>query len=234
MASTGSNSTKPSCLFGLLCCTLIVAAIWFLLPTVGGGPAAKRSICKNNLKHIGLALQNYHETYGRLPPQYTVNQSGRRLLSWRVLILPYLDQMPLYRVFDLDSAWNEAQNRPLSEEWLVAYQCPAGGSDAPITNYLAVTESPAWNGSGGVTVEHLGAEEADIPLVVEVSRTDIPWAKPADISAAAKTIGNVHAQRMFSPKIRYANVLFLDGHVESFDVEDPNLKRRLAGKPGQR
>ena len=227
MVNTQFQSTKLNWLFALSCCSLIaVAAIWLLLPDVGSGPVAKRSICKNNLKQIGLAIHNYHENYGHLPPRYTEDQSGRRLLSWRVLILPYLDQAPMYRRFDLESAWNEAQNRRLSDEWLPAYQCPAGGRDAPISNYLAVSDSPAWNESTGVSIDELKQDEADIPLIVEVSLADIPWAKPTDISANSKSIGNVH-----SSASNGANVLFLDGHVEWHDVGDPKLKRRLAGKP---
>ena len=61
---------------------------------------ARRSQCKNNLKQIGLALHNYHETYGAFPPAYTVDADGKRLHSWRTLILPYLDQAPLYDKID--------------------------------------------------------------------------------------------------------------------------------------
>ena len=53
---------------------------------------ARRNACKDNLRQIGLALSAYHEEYGSFPPAYIVDAAGRRMHSWRVLILPYLGQ----------------------------------------------------------------------------------------------------------------------------------------------
>src|SRR5204863_3233790 len=70
--------------------------IALLLPPVSRGrEGARRSQCKNNLKQIALALRQYEAEYHALPPAYTVDADGKPLHSWRTLILPYLDQVPL-------------------------------------------------------------------------------------------------------------------------------------------
>src|SRR5690242_8895528 len=53
--------------------------------------AARRSQCKNNLKQIGLALHNYHDTYGCFPPAITYGPDGKPWHSWRVIIMPYIE-----------------------------------------------------------------------------------------------------------------------------------------------
>ena len=56
----------------------------------------------NSLKQIALAMHNFHDSYGHFAPQSLVDDDGKRLLSWRVMILPFLGEMPLYKEFRLD------------------------------------------------------------------------------------------------------------------------------------
>ncbi len=89
----------------LVVIAIIAILIALLLPAVQQArEAARRTQCKNNLKQIGLALHNYHDVASTLPPGYmTANHIG-----WQTMILPYLDQAPLYNSvsvnpgFDLD------------------------------------------------------------------------------------------------------------------------------------
>jgi len=99
-------------IFQFLACLGIVAALVALwLPASRGGrEPARRSQCKNNLKQIGLALHNYVDHHGVLPPAYTVDANGKRLHSWRTLILPYLDQAELFNRIDLSKPWDDPVN----------------------------------------------------------------------------------------------------------------------------
>ncbi len=64
-----------------------------LLPAVQAArEAARRAQCVNNLKQIGLAMHNYHSTFDTFPGAAIVNKQGKPLLSWRVAILPYIEQ----------------------------------------------------------------------------------------------------------------------------------------------
>ena len=107
--------------------------IALFLPAVRSSkPAARRSACKQNLKQIGLALHTYHETYGSLPPAYTVDAEGNRLHSWRTLILPFLDQQALYDQIDLSKPWDDPANWQAYKTALPVFRCPS--FDGPAKN----------------------------------------------------------------------------------------------------
>src|SRR4029453_12945484 len=82
----------------LFSCAPIGVAL--LLPAVQQArEAARRTQCKNNLKQIGLALHNYADVYGSFPPAYIADETDKPMHSWRVLILPFLDQDQLYKEY---------------------------------------------------------------------------------------------------------------------------------------
>ena len=64
-----------------------------------------------NLKALGVALHDFHDASGRLPPQAIVGKEGQPLLSWRVAVLPFLAQRELYARFRLDEPWNSPHNK---------------------------------------------------------------------------------------------------------------------------
>lgn len=100
--------------------------------------AARRSQCKNNLKQIGLALHNYADHYNALPPAYTVDSNGKPLHSWRTLILPYLDQAPLYNKINLSKAWDDPANAEACKAAIPGFQCPSTTCPATHTTYMVV------------------------------------------------------------------------------------------------
>ena len=82
-----------------------------LMPATRAVPeAGRRMQCNNHLKQIALGLQNYADTFGCLPPSYTVDASGKPLHSWRTLILPFVEQKPLYDQIDLSKRWDDPAN----------------------------------------------------------------------------------------------------------------------------
>src|SRR5260370_4929892 len=69
--------------------------------------------CANNLKQIGLALHNYNDAYARLPAVANFDKQGKPLLSWRVHLLPFIEQEDLYKEFHLDEPWDSEHNKQL-------------------------------------------------------------------------------------------------------------------------
>src|SRR5690606_33504900 len=86
----------------------------------------------NNLKQMGLAMHNYHDSKGQFPAG---DQGG---LSWRVHLLPLLGHEELYRQFKLDEPWDSAHNKPLIEKRPDVYWHPAVTDLPPgMTVYVA-------------------------------------------------------------------------------------------------
>ena len=72
--------------------------------------AAARQESLNNLKQIGLAFQNYYDTYRRFPPATVYSQDGRPLYSWRVLLLPFVEGDQIYNQFHFNEPWDSPHN----------------------------------------------------------------------------------------------------------------------------
>src|SRR5262249_42952585 len=92
----------------------LVLCCMFCVCTCEPGTVARRSQCKNNLKQIGLAMFNYHDAYGCFPPAYIADADGRPMHSWRVLLLPFLDEAARYRKYRFDEPWDGPNNSELA------------------------------------------------------------------------------------------------------------------------
>ena len=74
--------------------------------------AARQTVGSNNLRMIGLAMMNFHDAWGRYPNSAPQSEDGKKWLSWRVHVLPYLDQQALYEKFALNEAWDSPAEPP--------------------------------------------------------------------------------------------------------------------------
>ncbi len=127
-------------------------------PRAAGSASAARRQSLNNLKQIAIAMHNYQDTHGCFPPAAIYGKNGKPLLSWRVLLLPYLEQDNLYRQFHLDEPWDSPHNKKLLETKVKAYHIP-GHDDWTKTYYQVFVgedtiferrrEAGAGGGAGG-------------------------------------------------------------------------------------
>src|SRR5262249_21441780 len=138
---------------------------------------ARRTQCKNNLKQIGLALHNYHDTYDAFPPAFTTNADGQPLHSWRTLILPYLDQKELYEKIDLSKPCDDPINQAAFNSRTLVYLCPSSPAVPPQTTYLALVASNSCmqpNLSKCLSDISVGSDK--VLLVIEVpSKQSVHW-----------------------------------------------------------
>jgi len=135
-----------------------------------------------SLHQIGIALQAYHEDNGHLPPAVVRGKSGQPLYSWRVFLLPYLDEDSLYRQFRLDEPWDSAQNSKLLEQSPRCYDPALGGNDDPgLTRYQVFVGPGTAFERDGLTWTDFPNRLSDTLLVVEAGHP-VPWSKPADLS----------------------------------------------------
>jgi hypothetical protein len=156
-----------------------------LLPAVQQArEAARRTQCQNNLRQIGLALLNYESAYATLPPAYIADASGKPMHSWRVLILPFIDQAPLHSQYDFDEPWDGPNNSRLLSQMPSVYACPSHSSTGLNTNtaYAAVFgERCIFRGTEPVGYREIIDGTSNTLMIVEASRAGIPWMKPDDI-----------------------------------------------------
>jgi len=145
------------------------------------GAGSARAQSSNNLKQIGLALHNYESANGVLPAAAIVDKKGKPLLSWRVAILPYIEQDNLYRQFKLDEPWDSEHNLKLSKTVVKVYQLPYGEEKPGITHYRAfVGNGAAFDHIQGIKLEQFQDGTSNTLLAVEAAE-GVPWSKPDDI-----------------------------------------------------
>jgi hypothetical protein len=179
-------------------------------PISGGDEQRVLAQSSNNLKQITLAMHNFNDSYGRLPPAVVYNREGKPLYSWRVLILPFVEQANIYQQFHFNEAWDSPHNQNLLASMPKMYAHP-GKTSATETHYQVFdgTEgfpSPAFT-SGvrhgplvecrvGIPGQYQGqvfeaGMSSAIPrsfpdgtsntiMVIEADNA-VPWSKPADL-----------------------------------------------------
>ena len=182
-ASSGPCRPARSYLPWLLVGGAVVIGIGLLLPMVRNpGPAVYRMSCGNNLKQIALALHIYEQVHGSFPPAFTVDADGKRLHSWRTLILPYLEYQALYDSIDLDAAWDDPVNQTAYEASVPVFQCAAAQIPANCTNYLgAVGEDAFWHPTRARTLSEIKAESKYSIMIAEVpAALAVHWMCPTD------------------------------------------------------
>ncbi len=170
----------------LIIVALLVAMVW---PANGHPRSVQyRFDSGNQLKQLGLALHNYHDAYGTLPPAYVADSDGKPLYSWRVLLLPYLEEQALYDEFDLNASWDSDHNKPLLEKMPKVYASPFHRRSKEArgkTPYLAVVDKYAERTVLRPTVGRPFREVTDglsnsVMLIDDPARL-VEWTKPEDI-----------------------------------------------------
>lgn len=160
-----------------------------LLPAVQAArEAARRVQSMNNLKQIALAMHNYHSANKSFPPAATYSADGTPLLSWRVLILPFLGQQQLYKQFHLDEPWDSPNNKPLIDRMPAAYHNPSSPGPPNRSSYLVpVGEGSIFGGTKGTSIRQITDGASNTIMIIEVDpNSSVIWTKPQDLKYDAQ------------------------------------------------
>lgn len=147
--------------------------------------AAFQMQCMNNLKQIVLAMHNYHDTFGAFPAVANFDKNGQPLLSWRVHILPFIEQQELYKQFHLDEPWDSEHNKPLIKKMPKVYMSSLNPKllEAGKTTYVGlVGDLTMFNGTKvGVKIAEVTDGTSNTILVVDADDDlGVIWTKPDD------------------------------------------------------
>lgn len=209
---------------------IVLLGIALLLPSVRSArEPARRNICLNNLKQIGIALSNYEAAHGSYPPAYTVDANGRPLHSWRTLILPHMEQKPLYDRIDLTKPWDDPANSLAYNTIPDVYCCPSDPTDNAekrrFTNYLAVVTPD----SAIRTEDSLGYRALPSPaqtlLVIDAGpKHATHWMSPID--ADEEVVLGLDAKSRLPHNGNMFLGLFADGHGSALTLDSTPTVRR--------
>lgn len=192
---------------------ILMVLLALMMPAVSRSRYAARPVqCRHNLKQIELALSQYQYDHGVYPPAFTTDETGRRLHSWRTVILPYLDQNQLYQSVDLTKAWDDDSNKLLEEAFLATYRCPAANIRRAQTTYLAVvTPQSVIRAPQSLSKSEIKDGPSKTMVVMEVPDTQaVPWMSPSDadeetVLSIKRSTRTAHQQGM--------TILMADGTV---------------------
>lgn len=199
----------------VLCCVLAVA-VGLGRAVVAAREAARRAQCLCNLCQITLALHNYHVAYGSFPPAHVDDADGKPMHSWRVLLLPFMEQQTLYSAYNLSEPWDSPGNRKLVRQMPPLFACPSRhpGVSTGLTSFVAVT-GPRTAFPDGRTVEldDITDGSSSTIMVAEVENVDIAWTEPRDLDVRAMSfrVNDPKRAGISSPHPGGAHVAFADG-----------------------
>jgi hypothetical protein len=165
-------------------------------------PLEKLTAARNKLesslamRQMMIAMHNYHNDYNHLPAHAIYDSTGKKpLLSWRVMILPYLEQDKLFKKFKLDEPWDSEHNKALLKEMPKIYQVPGVKGEVGKTYYQVFT-MPAKVEAGKtdkfrpvfslaptkLTLGQLTVQDGTSNTIcIAEAGNPVEWTKPADL-----------------------------------------------------
>jgi type II secretory pathway pseudopilin PulG len=224
-----SNSPQQQ----LVVVAVIGVLVALLLPAVQAArEAARRNQSMNNLKQLVLGLLNFESAKRSLPANAIYSADGKPLLSWRVQILPYLEEGALYNEFHLDEPWDSEHNRPLIARMPQVFKNPNLPMKPGKTNYLAVVGKECiFDGTKkGVGFRQITDGTSKTILLLEANADQaVEWTKPADWDYNANNpkagLGGIRPGGW--------NAAFCDGHIQFISNEtDAQILKALFTRAG--
>jgi hypothetical protein len=257
----GSGLAITGIVTGILSLVLLVPAllIALLLPAVSSvRTAAARAESQNNLKQLALGCIMYEADHKRFPPAVVYSRDGQPLYSWRVLILPYVEQNDLFQQFKLDEPWDSAHNIQFVKRMPRLFHHPSGPpADQGLTHYqvfrssgmddgrgraifrgdrinahpLSLGPPGLLTGSDSLNISRVSDGLSNTILVAEAA-DPVPWTSPQDMDfrrdGPLPRLPDVFGGR--------CNVVFGDGVVRGIDprrIPDDVLRGMITANGGE-
>jgi hypothetical protein len=210
-------------------------------PAAGFTSPASDAVTINQLKNFALAMLNYHDSKGRFPVASTssfFDANGNPYLSWRVYILPFIEQTALYNRFHMDEPWDSPNNLPMLAEMPALFRSSGDPSDSATTRFVTLTGPDAPFGFRAAGVSQIGPRiiefadgETNTILVLQTGADKaVAWTKPDDApfdkNNPLASLGDLSSGKFFAS--------FADGSVRAFGSDiSPAIFSALATRNGK-
>lgn len=207
------------------------------------GPGGSRSYdprsrdqSRNNLKQIGIALHNYHDTHSTFPPGgiYSVNKTPQH--SWQSMLLPFIEQQQLHSALDFTRPWTDPKNAPVFTNQVPVYQILAhqfettDGQGRALSHYAG--NSHVFKKNRGLKFRDFTDGTSNTTLAGEVSTGFKPWGDPGNVRDPGRGIGK-SADQFLGPHGDQTFFLRADGSVKTVNNNvDPQILREFATPAG--
>ncbi|MGA2257985.1 MAG: DUF1559 domain-containing protein [Thermoguttaceae bacterium] len=191
--------------------------------------AARWSQQANNMRQISLAMLMYEQLHSSFPPA-AIEKNGTPLLSWRVAILPFLEEDVLYKQFHLDEPWDSPHNREAAKRMPSVFRSPDSPSDGKTRVMLFTGKGAAFDGGKKVMVADIRDGMSNTILCAEAGPdTAVPWTKPEDLvfdpEKPLAALGKVSPRGFITA--------FFDGSVRTLKVDNETLKALITPDGGE-
>ena len=193
--------------------------------------SARKTQTLNTIRQHLLAMHNYESAHGRFPVQFSVDKDGKPLLSWRVHVLPFLEQNELYRKFNLDEPWDSENNIKLAEQMPEVFWDMNGKSFEANKAGKTIFQVPAGEGlafNGGTEFgfgDLTDGSSNTIGLVAMPVERAVIWTKPVDWNVDLKK----PLEMLKAEGRTHVVVGRCDGSTDSFALKSPETWRSLLG-----
>ena len=179
---------------------------------VGTAQRSENTVVKNHLKQLALAMHNYHDVYSQFPPAAIRDAHGRALLSWRVALLPFIEEVKLYKQFHLDEPWDSPHNKPLIAQMpqtlrpRSATLCAVGKT----TLVVPIGKQTIFGPPEGMAIRDITDGTSNTIMIVDADEAQaVIWTRPDDLN-----VDGVDAKRVvFGTRKEGVYCAFADGSV---------------------
>ena len=205
-----------------------------LLPAIKSArAAAMANLSRNNLKQIVLAMMNYMDANKKFPAAVMLGPDGKTPHSWRVAILPYIEEQVLYNQYKFDEPWDSENNKKVAATIPQVYRSPLATNGPNCTNYVVLTHPDGVFNStpGSGTKIRQVVDGLSKTIAVVEANAEIPWTKPEDLPV----VDGQPLPKLGMPGATTFNTAFCDGSVHSLStaLKEELMRNLISMKDGK-
>ncbi len=191
-------------------------------------------VSTQRMQQIGIAMHNYHDAHKSFPPVASTDAEGHQLLSWRVHLLPYLNQNELYQQFHLDEPWSSPHNRKLIGKIPNIYAITGEKKAEGRTSYQVVVgeQTLFTGGKNGVKIRETTDGTSNTVLFVDSNVADaVIWTRPDDVKASDKRLTEIILGKYNQKSL----IAMADGSIRSVNngLEKQTLEHAITRNGGE-